>query len=70
LRLRLATFLISENRGRAARKAFFYHAGLKAKDRWLIHERFMSGDAELIVATNAFGMGVLRLDDNVPFWPR
>ena len=36
----------------------FYHGGLKAKDRETIHERFMSGDAEVIVATNAFGMGV------------
>jgi ATP-dependent DNA helicase RecQ len=43
-------------------KAVFYHAGLKAKDRSQIHERFMSGDAEVIVATNAFGMGVDKPD--------
>jgi ATP-dependent DNA helicase RecQ len=36
--------------------------GLKAKDRSQIHERFMSGDAEVIVATNAFGMGVDKSD--------
>jgi ATP-dependent DNA helicase RecQ len=43
-------------------RAVFYHAGLKAKDRSQIQERFMSGDAEVIVATNAFGMGVDKSD--------
>ncbi|HEY1341177.1 MAG TPA: RecQ family ATP-dependent DNA helicase [Bryobacteraceae bacterium] len=38
--------------------AVFYHGGLKARERHEIQERFMSGDAEVIVATNAFGMGV------------
>jgi ATP-dependent DNA helicase RecQ len=36
----------------------FYHGGLGRKEREEIQERFMSGDAEVIVATNAFGMGV------------
>ncbi len=40
----------------------FYHAGMKAKDRALVQERFMSGDAQVIVATNAFGMGVDKPD--------
>ena len=43
-------------------EAIFYHAGLKAADREAIHERFMSGQAEVIVATNAFGMGVDKSD--------
>lgn len=43
-------------------EALFYHAGLKAQDRESIHERFMSGDAEVIIATNAFGMGVDKAD--------
>lgn len=42
--------------------AVFYHGGLKAKDREAIQNRFMSGDAPVIVATNAFGMGVDKPD--------
>ncbi len=42
--------------------AVFYHAGLKSKDREKIQQRFMSGDAEAIVATSAFGMGVDKAD--------
>ncbi len=43
-------------------RALFYHAGLKAKDREQIQERFMANDVEVIVATNAFGMGVNKPD--------
>lgn len=43
-------------------QSVFYHAGLKAKERSQIHERFMAGAAEVIVATNAFGMGVDKSD--------
>lgn len=39
-------------------RALFYHAGLRASERTAIQEQFMSGDAEVIVATNAFGMGI------------
>jgi len=39
-----------------------YHGGMKAKDRDSIQDRFMSGDAPVIVATNAFGMGVDKAD--------
>ncbi len=39
-------------------KVLYYHGGMKAKDRHQIQDEFMSGDAEVIVATNAFGMGV------------
>jgi ATP-dependent DNA helicase RecQ len=42
--------------------ALFYHGGLKPAERESIQERFMSGDAEVIVATNAFGMGVDKAD--------
>ena len=42
--------------------AVFYHGGLKAKERDAIQDRFMSGDAPVIVATNAFGMGVDKPD--------
>jgi ATP-dependent DNA helicase RecQ len=35
-----------------------YHAGLERGARARIQERFMGGDAQVIVATNAFGMGI------------
>lgn len=38
--------------------SLFYHGGLKASDRTAIQEQFMSGDTDVIVATNAFGMGI------------
>lgn len=43
-------------------RALFYHGGLKGSERKDIQERFMSGQAEVIVATNAFGMGVDKAD--------
>jgi ATP-dependent DNA helicase RecQ len=42
--------------------ALFYHGGLKASERTGIQEKFMSGNAEVIVATNAFGMGIDKAD--------
>jgi ATP-dependent DNA helicase RecQ len=42
--------------------SLFYHAGLRPKERTVIQDRFMSGEAEVIVATNAFGMGVDKPD--------
>jgi ATP-dependent DNA helicase RecQ len=35
-----------------------YHAGMEPDERASAQHRFMEGDAEVIVATNAFGMGV------------
>ncbi len=43
-------------------KALFYHGGLKGPERKEIHEQFMSGAAEVIVATSAFGMGIDKAD--------
>jgi ATP-dependent DNA helicase RecQ len=42
--------------------ALFYHGGLKSKLREEIQNKFMSGDVPVIVATNAFGMGVDKPD--------
>ncbi len=39
-----------------------YHAGLGAKQRSETQERFCSGDAEIICATTAFGMGIDKPD--------
>ena len=42
--------------------AVAYHAGLAPDERASAQHRFMSGDAEVVVATNAFGMGVDKAD--------
>ncbi len=39
-----------------------YHAGLKAKERDAIQDAFMAGEADVIVATIAFGMGIDKPD--------
>jgi len=42
--------------------ARYYHAGLEADLRSEAQEAFLAGDVPLIVATNAFGMGIDRPD--------
>ena len=42
--------------------ALAYHGGMKTKDRDQIQNRFMNDDVPVIVATNAFGMGVDKAD--------
>lgn len=37
-----------------------YHAGLCSMERELVHESFISGDTDCVVATVAFGMGIDR----------
>lgn len=39
-----------------------YHGGLNDRDRTAAQECFMSGKANIVVATNAFGMGIDRPD--------
>jgi ATP-dependent DNA helicase RecQ len=55
-----------ENIHRALRRhnvdAVAYHAGLSISDRKAVQERFMSRETGIIVATNAFGMGIDRPD--------
>jgi RecQ family ATP-dependent DNA helicase len=46
----------------AGLRALRYHAGMEAEDRSGAQARFMSGEVEVIVATNAFGMGVDKAD--------
>jgi superfamily II DNA helicase RecQ len=43
-------------------RALAYHAGMESEARTTTQRRFMEGDAEVIVATNAFGMGVDKAD--------
>ena len=39
-----------------------YHAGMERDERAAAQRRFMSGEAPVVVATNAFGMGVDKAD--------
>ncbi len=43
-------------------RAAGYHAGLDEGERSRVQERFMEGRGDLVVATNAFGMGIDRSD--------
>jgi ATP-dependent DNA helicase RecQ len=43
-------------------RAVGYHAGMAPEGRAAAQRRFMDGDAEIVVATNAFGMGVDKAD--------
>ena len=52
------TQILLENNVEAAS----YHAGMDAEDRKWVQENFMSGKAKVIVATNAFGLGIDKPD--------
>jgi len=43
-------------------KAVVYHAGMDANSRDWVQEQFMSGQAQVVVATNAFGLGINKKD--------
>jgi ATP-dependent DNA helicase RecQ len=43
-------------------EAIAYHAGLPREARAEAQRRFMAGDAPIVVATNAFGMGIDKAD--------
>jgi len=42
--------------------ALAYHAGLERGARAEVQQRFMEGEVEIVVATNAFGMGIDKAD--------
>jgi ATP-dependent DNA helicase RecQ len=44
------------------RRADAYHAGLAGERRERVQNRFLGGDLDVVVATNAFGMGIDRAD--------
>jgi ATP-dependent DNA helicase RecQ len=39
-----------------------YHAGMRAAERSRVHDAFLSGAADVVVATSAFGMGIDKED--------
>jgi ATP-dependent DNA helicase RecQ len=43
-------------------RAAAYHAGMAAADRASVHERFLDGELDVVVATTAFGMGIDKPD--------
>src|ERR1700748_1444842 len=55
---RRASEELAEALSEAGVKAEAYHAGLPAKHRGELQDRFMADEVEVIVATTAFGMGI------------
>ena len=53
---------VAESLRSAGVLATAYHAGMAADERASAQHRFMTGDAEVVVATNAFGMGIDKAD--------
>ena len=43
-------------------RAAAYHAGMRADDRERVHEDFLAGRVDVVVATSAFGMGIDKPD--------
>ncbi len=62
---RKGTGEIAEDLRERGVRAVHYHGGMKAEERRRIQEQFMGDEAEVIVATIAFGMGVDK--ENVRF---
>jgi len=53
---------VAETLREAGLGALAYHAGMDGEERTSVQQRFMGGETEVIVATNAFGMGVDKAD--------
>jgi ATP-dependent DNA helicase RecQ len=56
------TEAVAESLREAGVLAAAYHAGMEPDERASAQHRFMSGDAQVIAATNAFGMGIDKAD--------
>lgn len=61
-RSRKKTKEIAEQLRREGQGADFYHAGLNYEDRAQRQQNWMNGQTRIIVATNAFGMGIDKSD--------
>lgn len=58
VRSRMKTKEVADTLVREGFSANFYHAGLSAKEKEERQEQWMVGNTPIIVATNAFGMGI------------
>lgn len=43
-------------------KSIAYHAGMDANSREWVQDKFMKGEVQVVVATNAFGLGINKTD--------
>lgn len=59
---RKSTEELADDLRAAGLSAVGYHAGMAPDERASAQHRFMEGDAEVVVATNAFGMGIDKAD--------
>jgi ATP-dependent DNA helicase RecQ len=59
---RKETDTYAEELSRGGRTAAAYHAGLKPAERERVHEGFLNGEIDVVVATSAFGMGIDKPD--------
>ncbi len=62
VRNRKRTRELSEYLVRQGIPAAFYHAGLTMDERTLVQQQWMSGKVQVMVSTNAFGMGIDKSD--------
>jgi ATP-dependent DNA helicase RecQ len=46
-------------------KIAYYHGGLSGQERRMLQQQFLSGELRILVATNAFGMGINK--ENIRF---
>lgn len=53
---------VSESLGASFQSVGYYHAGLSDEERRLVHDDFRRGTVRILVATNAFGMGIDKAD--------
>ena len=62
VRNRKSTVTISDYLKTKGIGAVYYHGGLKHEEKHEHYERWMNGEVQVIVATNAFGMGIDKAD--------
>ena len=53
---------VAEWLGQSHQSVGYYHAGLSDEERRLVHDDFRRGAMRILVATNAFGMGIDKSD--------
>lgn len=54
--------LLADELRAAGMRAEAYHAGMSRAERERVHDAFSDGDAEVVAATSAFGMGIDKAD--------